>query len=56
MDSYITDFGVSRLFEDEETLLTSSIRGTPNYLSPELASAYVKGIKQRYDPFKADSN
>lgn len=46
----IADFGISRLFDDEETMLaTTNMIGTPTYMSPEV----TKEIS--YDALKSDS-
>lgn len=51
----LTDFGVSRYYEDDE----SSIVGTTTYLSPKLREAHIEYIlhgtkKLNHDPFKSD--
>jgi serine/threonine protein kinase len=49
---HITDFGVSKLFEHEETLMATTMgAGTLTYMSPEVADGSAK-----YNPFLADSN
>lgn len=48
---YLTDFEVSKAFDEHQILQTSTLAGTTNYIAPEVAKA-KKG--SQYEPLLAD--
>lgn len=49
--SYLTDFGVAKVFGEERSTRTGTIVGTPGYMSPEQAAGRVGDVGARSDVY-----
>lgn len=55
---HLTDFGVSRQFDEEnESLMASTATGTPSWMAPEVLALWLGQVPKetKYDPMRADS-